>query len=65
MAEIIKLNKRRKQKARAEAEVRAAKNRARFGRTKAEKARDAAAKEEARRRLDQLRREPEGDDRAG
>ncbi|WP_423606392.1 DUF4169 family protein [Sphingomonas sp. MS122] len=42
MADIINLNKARKAKARAAAAAKAVENRASFGRTKAEKARDAA-----------------------
>ena len=42
MAEPINLNRFRKAKARAEKEQRAAENRAKFGRTKAEKAADEA-----------------------
>lgn len=61
MADIINLNKHRKHKARADAERRAADNRVRFGRTKAEKQKDAAETEAARRKLDQLRREPPQD----
>jgi hypothetical protein len=59
MAEIVNLNKFRKKKAREEAATQAAENRVRFGRTKAEKARDAAVEREAQHRLDQLRREQE------
>lgn len=58
MAEIVNLNKARKLKARAAAEQQAAENRVRYGRTKAEKQRDAAAAEEAQRRMDLLKREP-------
>ncbi len=57
MAELINLNKARKQKARAAAEALAAANRVKFGRTKAEKQRDASAGAEAVRRMDGLRRE--------
>lgn len=57
MAELINLNKRRKQRARAEAETQAATNRVKFGRTKAQKQQDAAAETEAARRMDGLRRE--------
>lgn len=57
MADLINLNKARKQKARAAGEAQAAANRVRFGRTKAEKQRDAAAEAEAARRLDGLKRE--------
>lgn len=62
MADIINLNKHRKQKARAEAERLAADNRVRFGRSKAEKDKAAAETEAARQRMDQLRREPPADD---
>jgi len=47
MAEIINLNRARKAKARADAGKQAEANRAKFGRTKAEK--DAEAAEQARR----------------
>jgi len=58
MAEIVNLNRTRKARDRAEAERRAAANRAAHGRTKPERARDA--EEEARRRalLDGARLEP-------
>ena len=61
MGEIINLRQARKVKARAEKERVAAANRAKFGRTKAE--RDAGRLEEARldRRLDGSRRETTGD----
>ncbi|NKF24604.1 DUF4169 family protein [Solimonas marina] len=63
MAEIINLNKRRKLKARADAEKQAADNRVRYGRTKAEKEQAARQAELERQRLDQLRREtPPADD---
>ena len=58
MSKVVNLNRLRKQKARAEADKQAAENRVRFGRSKAEKAREAAVAEEARRKLDQLRRDP-------
>jgi hypothetical protein len=57
MSKVVNLNKARKLKAREAAGKLAAENRVRFGRTKAEKQRDAAATDEAQRRLDQLRRE--------
>ncbi|MBP0443389.1 DUF4169 family protein [Roseomonas sp. SSH11] len=44
MAEIVNLNRARKARDRAEAGARAAANRAAHGRTKAEKAKDAAAR---------------------
>jgi hypothetical protein len=43
MAEIVNLNKRRKAKARADDESRAAANRVKYGRTKAEKENDRRA----------------------
>lgn len=58
MSKVVNLNRFRKQKARAEADKQAAENRVRFGRSKAEKAREAAVAEEAGRKLDQLRRDP-------
>jgi hypothetical protein len=57
MGEVINLNKARKRKAREQAAAQAAENRARFGRTKEQKQLDAAAAEEAQKRLDGLRRE--------
>jgi Domain of unknown function (DUF4169) len=57
MAEIINLNKARKARAKASAKVEAEANRARFGRTKAEKARDSAEADRAVHTLDQARRE--------
>lgn len=56
MAEILNFNKARKRKMREEAAKLAEENRARFGRTKAQKARDAAEVTEAQRKLDQLKR---------
>lgn len=55
---VINLNKARKRKARQQAELEAAQNRLRFGRTRQQKERDAAEAAEAQRRLDALRREP-------
>jgi len=57
MAEPINLNRARKAKARADAEALASANRARFGRTKAEKLNDEAAKARLVQTLDQARRE--------
>lgn len=62
MADVVNLNKYRKKKAREQAAARAAENRVRFGRTPAQKERDAAIELEARRRLDRLRRDPEAGD---
>ncbi|MDB5973952.1 MAG: hypothetical protein JWR07_712 [Nevskia sp.] len=61
MGEVINLNKARKRKARADAAAQAAENRARFGRTREQKQLDAAVTEEARRRLDALKREDGGE----
>lgn len=57
MAEPINLNKFRKAKARAEKTQRAAENRVKFGRTKAEKARDKLAADQAKLHLDQSERD--------
>jgi hypothetical protein len=58
MADIINLRMARKAKARADSAAKADENRARFGRTKAEKASDAVMREKAARSLDQAKREP-------
>ena len=55
MADIVNLNQARK--AKADDKSRAAENRARFGRTKAEKALDAARADKLRRDLDGAKRE--------
>ena len=52
MAEIINLRNARKQKARAEKETQSAQNRVLFGRTKAEKLKQAAEKKLADKRID-------------
>ena len=57
MAEIINLRKSRKVKARAEKEAAAEENRAKAGRTKAEKAVGAAQKDLTERTLDAHRRD--------
>ncbi|HEY0623272.1 DUF4169 family protein [Sphingomonas sp.] len=53
MADIINLNKARKAKAKATAAAKAVENRARFGRTKAAKARDDAERARTGAALDQ------------
>lgn len=58
MGKVVNLNKVRKQKARENEAALAAENRVRFGRTKAQKALDAAAAQEMQRKLDQHRLEP-------
>ncbi len=58
MSEPINLNKARKDRARAEARTQAAENRVKFGRTKAEKAAEAARAEKVRSILDGAKREP-------
>jgi len=57
MSNVVNLNRFRKQKARKDAEREAAENRIRFGRTKAEKAHDAALEAEAKRLWDGARRD--------
>ncbi|MBK8082896.1 MAG: DUF4169 family protein [Devosia sp.] len=56
MADILSLSKARKARARSEKEQQAAENRIRFGRTKAEKQREAALRALAEKRLDGDRR---------
>lgn len=58
MVEPINLNKARKAKAKATKEADAAANRARFGRTKAEKLADKMTAERAAKTLDDSKREP-------
>lgn len=57
MADILSLSKARKARASADKEQRATQNRVKFGRTKAQKQRDAAEKMLASRRIDEHRRE--------
>jgi uncharacterized protein DUF4169 len=52
MSNVINLNRFRKQKKRSEAEQSAEKNRAKFGRTKSEKAKEASEAEDASRHID-------------
>jgi hypothetical protein len=63
MGEVINLRRARKTRGRAAAARGAAENRARFGRTGAERRRDAAEKEKGERDLDRARIEPGGEDR--
>ena len=58
MAEIVSLSKARKAKARADKDAAAQQNRILFGRSKAEKARDAAEKSFAEKLIAAHRREP-------
>lgn len=58
-ADIVNLRHVRKQKARAAQSVQGAENRAKYGRSKADKQRDAAEADLAARRLDQLKRDDE------
>lgn len=57
MSEPVNLNRFRKAKAKADAKVQAAENRARFGRTKAEKKLEAALRGKAAASLDASKRE--------
>jgi hypothetical protein len=56
--DLVNLRRFRKDKARAEKDATAAANRAKFGRTKEQKAADAAEADKARRLLDGAKREP-------
>jgi hypothetical protein len=58
MADILSLSKARKAKARADKGAAAAQNRAKFGRTKAEKAADTARKMLTEKGIDGHKREP-------
>lgn len=57
MAEILNLNQARKAKAKTDAKTKAVENRAKFGRTKADKALDAARADRLKRDLDGAKRE--------
>jgi hypothetical protein len=57
MAEILNLNQARKAKAKTEAKTKAVENRAKFGRTKTDKALDAARADKLKRELDGAKRE--------
>ena len=59
MAEIINLRQARKNKARADKEVRATENRVAFGRTKAEKMLTKAEQDLAKSRLEGHKRDPD------
>jgi len=64
MSEPINLNKFRKAKARVEKQQQAVENRVKFGRTKAEKLRDKAAKDKVRKTVDDARRSDQDDPEA-
>ena len=57
MGEVINLNKARKERARGEAKAKASTNRARHGRTQAEKALARVKADRDKRALDQAKRE--------
>jgi hypothetical protein len=57
MAEIVNLNRARKAKARDAAEAKASENRAKYGQTKAERARVAAEKAKLRTVIDGAKKE--------
>ncbi|NDF12500.1 MAG: DUF4169 family protein [Proteobacteria bacterium] len=57
MAEIVNLNKRRKAKAKADKEQRSVENRAKYGRTKQEKALAKSNADKAKKHIDAHRRE--------
>ena len=58
MSKVVNLNKARKKKMRETAEKTAAENRVKFGRTREQRLRDETEAQEARQRMDRLRREP-------
>ncbi len=60
-AEIVNLRRARKARARADKEDRAAENRRRHGRSKAEKQAESIERERAERRIESHRREPDED----
>lgn len=62
MAEVVNLRQARKQRARAGKQRKAGENRARFGRTKAERTAAADTTERRDRTLDGARREPPEDE---
>ena len=62
MAEIVNLRLARKARDRTRAEQQAAENRAKFGRTKAEKQRDKAEAARETRGLEGARREPDDEE---
>ncbi len=57
MADVLSLSKARKARARVAKEQTASENRVKFGRTKAEKEREAALAKIAQKRLDEVKRE--------
>jgi hypothetical protein len=57
MAEIINLNKARKAKAKTAGAAKAVENRAKFGRTRAERARDDAERARIERAVDESKRD--------
>lgn len=61
MSKVVNLRQFRKRKAREDEAAQAAENRVRFGRTKAQKEQDELEAEQARLRMDQLRRETPDD----
>lgn len=62
MAEVINLRQARKAKARGEAKVQAAANRARHGRTKAQREREAMDTARAERQIEGAKRETDAHD---
>lgn len=62
MSDVVNLNRFRKAKARLAKDAAAAANRARFGRTKDQKARDQAEQAQVHRLLDGVRRDTPPDD---
>lgn len=61
MSKVVNLRQFRKRKAREDEAAQATENRVRFGRTRAQKEQDELEAEQARQRMDQLKREPPAD----
>lgn len=59
MADVVNLNRFRKQKQKADAKRQADQNAVKFGRSKAERNREEAIAELAKKRLDELKRDDE------
>jgi hypothetical protein len=57
MGEVINLNKARKTRARADAQAKAVENRAKFGRTRAQKAAESAERDRIARMIDDSKRD--------
>jgi len=59
LAEVVNLRQKRKEKARVDKEKRAAQNRAKFGRTRAEKKKETLEQSQNRKTVDDAKRDDE------